>query len=79
MTKFKICGLRDLENSVLASTCGAEMLGFVFVSGVRRQISPMAAKKIVADYREFVGSNSPALVVLFANQFLNFVNRVIHD
>ena len=79
MTKFKICGLRDLENSVLASTCGAEMLGFVFVSGVRRQISPMAAKKIVVDYRELVGSNGPALVGLFANQSLNFVNRVIND
>ena len=79
MTKFKICGLRDLENTVLASTCGAEMLGFVFVSGVRRQISPMAAKKIVVDYRELVGSNGPALVGLFANQSLNFVNRVIND
>lgn len=77
MAKFKICGLRDLENTVLASNCGAEMLGFVFVSGVRREISLPAARKIMVDYRELVGSNAPALVGLFANQSVNFVNRVI--
>ena len=77
MAKFKICGLRDLENTVLASNCGAEMLGFVFVSGVRREISLPAARKIMVDYRELVGSNASALVGLFANQSVNFVNRVI--
>ncbi len=77
MSKFKICGLRDLKNVVLASNCGAEMLGFVFVSGVRREISVQTARKIIREYRELVGSNGADLVGLFANQSVNFVNEVV--
>ena len=53
------------------------MLGFVFVSGVRREISVQTARKIIREYRELVGSNGSDLVGLFANQSVNFVNEVV--
>ena len=38
VTKFKICGVRDADNALVAADSGADFLGFNFVPGVRRQI-----------------------------------------
>ena len=55
MTLFKICGLRDSSNAILARENGASFLGFVFVPGVRRQISLELAVEILNDYRSEFG------------------------
>ena len=77
MTKLKICGLREVEHALTAADAGADFLGFVFVPGVRRQLSEQRARVIIQEYRRLHGSDGPRLVGLFANQPLKDVNRVI--
>ena len=77
MTRFKICGIRDLSNAIVAAEAGAELLGFVFVDGVRRQLQPDAAAEIIASIRGRTADASPGIVGLFANQSSRFINDVI--
>lgn len=77
MTLFKICGLRDVENALIARECGASFIGFVFVPGVRRQIGVEHATKLIDEYRSRSGAGGPSLVGLFANQTLHNVNSVV--
>ena len=51
MTEFKICGLRDVDSALVAADRGAAFLGFVFVPGVRRQLTPEQAGEIIDGYR----------------------------
>jgi phosphoribosylanthranilate isomerase len=77
MTRFKICGLRETGHAVTAAEAGADFLGFVFVHGVRRQLSEEQAAAIIQEYRTLKGPGGPSLVGLFANQPLEEVNRII--
>ena len=77
MTRFKICGLRDVTHAVAAAEAGAGLLGFNFVPGVRRQISEERALDIIDEYRRLKGGGGPLLVALFANQPLEDVNRIV--
>ena len=80
MTKFKICGLREPEHVRAAAEAGADFLGFVFVPGVRREISPERGRDLIFDFRHSTGAGQkvrPLLVGLFANQPLEEVNRII--
>jgi len=47
MTKFKICGLRDVYHAIVAADAGADFLGFNFVEGVRRQLQPDEAEDLI--------------------------------
>ena len=76
MTWFKICGLRDLLSARAAADSGAHLLGFVFVEGVRRRVSPDLAADIISELRAASSENAPSIVGLFANQSVEFVNRV---
>ena len=76
MTKLKICGLREVSHALVAAEAGADFLGFVFVPGVRRQLSEEQAKAIIQEYRRINGSGGPKLVGLFADQPLEEVNRI---
>ena len=79
MTRFKICGLRDVSNALAAAESGADFLGFNFVEGVRRQIQPAEGSEIIYDFRmTFDGDKMPKIVGLFANQDARFINSVIH-
>ena len=75
MTRLKICGLRDADNALVAANAGADFLGFVFVEGVRRQLSVDEAVRIIAEYRDSHGPGGPKLVSLFADQSANFINE----
>jgi len=77
LTRFKICGLRDAANAVVAAESGADFLGFVFVPGARRRLDMDDAQEILRDYRQSFGERGPRLVGLFANQPLEDVNRII--
>ena len=90
MTRFKICGFRDSSNALVAAESGADLVGFVFVEGVRRQLLPEQGAEIIAEFRssvrsriesrsgsELVGGHAPGVVGLFANQSVQFVNEVI--
>ena len=76
MTMFKICGLRDSSNALVAAESGADRLGFAFVEGVRRQLLPEQGAKIISDLRESMSTDCPGIVGLFANQSAEFVNKV---
>ena len=76
MTKFKICGISEVEHAVTARESGADWIGFVFVPGVRREISVERAKEVLAKYRYMTGSGGPDLVGLFANQTLEDVDTI---
>ena len=77
MTGFKICGLREAGHAVAAADAGADYLGFVFVPGVRRQLSGEQAEAVIQEYRRLRGSGGPKLVGLFANQPAGDVNAVV--
>lgn len=77
MTRFKICGLRDADNAVVAAESGADFLGFNFVPGVRRQLEVDRAREIIQEYRRRRGKGGPGLVGLFADQPLDDVNRTV--
>ena len=77
MTRLKICGLRDVDHALVAADAGADFLGFGFVPGTRRQISPGQARSIISDYRGRRDENGPRLVGLFADQPLDEVNRIL--
>ena len=89
MTIFKICGFRDAAAAKVAADAGASFLGFVFVEGVRRQLSPERGAETIAELRAALGGASriadgggafskhlPKIVGLFANQPADFVNGV---
>ena len=50
MTIVKICGLKDPENAVVAADAGADLIGVVFVEGVRRNVSLPQAEQIAVSY-----------------------------
>ena len=76
MTRFKICGLRDSSIALVAAESGADLLGFVFVEGVRRQLRPDEGAEIITDFRGRAPDASPGIVGLFANQSSRFVNEI---
>lgn len=79
MTRFKICGLRDVPNALVSAESGADFLGFNFVEGVRRQLQPTEGRQIIYDFRiAFDGDRMPGIVGLFANQDAGFINDIIH-
>ena len=84
MTLVKICGMREAAHALIATEAGADLLGFVFVHGVRRQLAVEQARSIIDEYRRLrastgdsAGPSRPRLVGLFANQPLSEVNTVI--
>ena len=76
MTLFKICGLRDAAHAGAAVDAGASLLGFVFVPGVRRQLTEAEGRRVIEDYRKDRGEEAPRVVGLFANQPVEEVNRL---
>ena len=77
MTKLKTCGLREPEHVRAAVDAGADFLGFVFVPGVRRQLSEPAARALISEHRARASAGGPQVVGLFANQPLDDVNRIV--
>ncbi len=77
MTIVKICGLKDLENAMIAADAGADLIGVVFVEGVRRNVSLPQAEQIVSAFNTRAKVNMSKSVGLFANQSLEFVNMAI--
>jgi phosphoribosylanthranilate isomerase len=77
MTRFKICGLRDVDSALVAADAGAALLGLNFVHGVRRRIGLDKGHSIASRVVDEWGENSPGLVGLFADQDIGEVNEII--
>ena len=84
MTVVKICGMCETSHALVAAESGADLLGFVFVPGVRRRLDVEVARSIIEEFRSLSAFGDgrerlagPRLVGLFANQPLDEVNNVI--
>lgn len=79
MTKVKICGVRRLEDALVASEAGADFIGLVFVPGRPRRLAIDEARGIVDGLRasRAPGDEVSQLVGLFADQTLTEVNGTI--
>ncbi len=81
-TKIKICGMRSAEAAWVAASAGVDYMGFVFVEGVRRQLSTTEGQAIIRSYRtrgdrrDRRRGKGPKLVGLFRNQDLDWVNHI---
>ena len=82
--RVKICGIRDSDSALIAARSGADFLGFVFVEGVRRQLTPFQGQEVVRGYRIRTRDHRKSrardkvakTVGLFRNQDAKWVNRV---
>lgn len=66
-TRVKICGVRQLDDALIAADAGADYVGIVFVPGRRRRIEPTAARTITDGLRA-AGPSAPKSVGLFGDQ-----------
>src|SRR5262245_22339179 len=71
MTKVKICGVRRIEDALLAADLGATALGFIFWPQSPRYIDPSDVEPIAAALPPFVTT-----VGVFVNQPAEFVKGV---
>lgn len=71
MTRVKICGVRRVEDAVLASSLGADAIGFIFWPRSPRFIDPFEARAIVRELPPFVTT-----VGVFVDQPVAFVTGV---
>ena len=76
MTRFKICGLRELDHALIAADSGASFMGFNFVPGVRRQVSAGHARRVIEEFRGLRDGDIPRVVGLFADQPVDEVNSI---
>jgi phosphoribosylanthranilate isomerase len=72
--KVKICGIRRLEDAVVAADAGADYIGLVFVPGRPRRVDLPTAAAIVSGIKA-KGIDAPQVVGLFADQPLEEVNH----
>ena len=54
VVRVKICGITNAEDARLSVAAGADALGFIFVEGTPRYVTPEVAARIVADLPPFV-------------------------
>ncbi len=75
MTIVKICGITNLDDAILATNAGADMLGFIFYPPSPRYIAPERAREIVSTVRMQIVT--PKFVGIFVNELPERVRAVM--
>jgi len=72
VTAVKICGIRRVDDALVAAEAGADLLGFVFAPS-RRRIDPDAARDIVVEVKR---QAEVKVVGVFVNESVSEMNRI---
>lgn len=72
--RVKICGVTTLEDALMASRAGADMLGLNFFTKSPRYLAPDAARDLCDALRADLGSACPLLVGVFVNEVVGKVS-----
>lgn len=71
MTIVKICGLTNLEDTVMAMNAGADLLGFVSAERSPRHLAPSEIAKIIRE----AGSSVPTVLVTHSQSVPDIIKR----
>jgi phosphoribosylanthranilate isomerase len=74
MVKVKICGITTLEDALVASQAGADMLGLNFFPKSPRYLESDAAREMADALRQELGAACPLLVGVFVNEIVSKVS-----
>ena len=77
MTRVKICGIRALDNALMAARAGADLLGLNFYAPSPRSLSWDAARDIALGLRDALGTDCPTLVGVFVNMPADDIRAVM--
>jgi len=72
VTTVKICGIRRVEDALIAAEAGADLIGLVFAPS-RRRIDPDAARDIVIEVKRQAEVKA---VGVFVNESVSEMNRI---
>jgi len=72
MVKVKICGITNVQDARYAASAGADALGFIFVPGTPRCVTPEKVKAIVLEVPPFV-----AKVGVFMNSDAEMIAEIM--
>jgi phosphoribosylanthranilate isomerase len=77
MTTIKICGVTTLEDALLCTEAGADLLGLNFYPKSPRYLALESARAISDGLRQALGNASPLLVGVFANASAHEIAPII--
>ncbi|HEX7153644.1 MAG TPA: phosphoribosylanthranilate isomerase [Thermoanaerobaculia bacterium] len=77
MTKIKICGLTNEADALLATSLGADFLGFIFVQESPRYVEPERVAQIVSAVREAQPENTPRIVGVFRDASVDYIRELV--
>ena len=65
MIRVKICGIRTLDNTLMAAQAGADLIGLNFYAPSPRSLDLYSAREIAQGMRDKLGEKCPTLVGVF--------------